>query len=355
VIEQYTITTTPKYNFPHPTTDTTLPQRLIELSINSLKTAGSNSPFQLNQQTIQQPFNNHINLRLKPIPLSPKHDATTVAAIDTSSMKIGETATGTLIAIRGATVWKQNTRYRYLRIGPFMLHITEENKTEVYNALQRAYNKTQNENQYQNLQNFQIPTRLANLLEKWLQTTLSKTLTDGIILFDGSLTAGTPDTPTSLMKEILNNARTKGNVALAFSKMTTLRINGLLVTDLPLEQKPPYILETEGLKTKPPITLLGEVYIAKLTRGNYAFRLDIDKEIPTEQRIEAVERLLGNDLLTQSYPETLRLAHILCTFTANEVIAMQHFATRNYGLKLVNRPNMHKLLFGPFGKGENAS
>jgi hypothetical protein len=46
------------------------------------------------------------------------------------------------------------------------------------------------------------------------------------------------------------------------------------------------------------------------------------------------------------------LSHILCTFTANEVIAMQHFATRKYGLKIVNRPDMHSLLFGPFGKGE---
>ncbi|MGB9671831.1 MAG: DNA double-strand break repair nuclease NurA [Candidatus Bathyarchaeales archaeon] len=355
MIEQYTITTTPKYNFPHPTTDTTLPQRLIELSIHSLKTAVNTNPFQLNQQTIQHPFNNHTRLNLKPIPLSPKHDATTVAAIDTSSMKIGETATGMLIAIRGATVWKQKSNYRYLRIGPFMLHITEENKTEVYNTLQKAYSNTQNENQHQNLQNHQIPTRLANLLEKWLQTTLSKTLKDGVILFDGSLTAGTPDTPTSLMKEILNNARARGNVALAFSKMTTLRINGILITDLTLEHKPPYLLEAEGLHAKPPTVMLGEVYIAKLTSGNYAFRLDIDKEVPPEQRTEAVERLLGNDSLSQGYPETLRLAHILCTFTANEVIAMQHFATRNYRLKLVNRPNMHKLLFGPFGKGENTS
>ena len=357
MIEQYTITTTPKYNFPHPTTDTTLPQRLIELSLHSLKTAVNNNHFQLNQQTIQQPFNNNqsLNIKLTPIPLHPRYNATVVAAVDTSSMKIGETATGTLIALRGATVWKQKGNYRYIRFGPFMLHVTEENKTEVYNALQKAYSKTQLESQHQSLQNFQIPTRLANLLERWLQTTLSKTLTGGIILFDGSLTAGTPDTPTSLMKEILNNARMRGNIVLSFSKMTTLRVNGLLITDLSLEQKPPYILEAEGLKTKPPTVLLGEVYIAKLTSGNYAFRLDIDKEIPTEQRIEAVERLLGNDILTQGYPETLRLAHILCTFTANEVIAMQHFATHNYGLKIVNRPNMHKLLFGSFGKGENTS
>ena len=99
--------------------------------------------------------------------------------------------------------------------------------------------------------------------------------------------------------------------------------------------------------------MLGDVYVARLNKANIAFRLDIDKEIPIPLRLEAVEKLLGNDLYLQSYPETLRLAHILCTFTANEVLAMQHFITRKHGIQIVNRPDMHKLLFGPFGKGES--
>jgi hypothetical protein len=200
-----------------------------------------------------------------------------------------------------------------------------------------------------------MPTRIANLLERWLQTMLSKTISNGLILFDGSLTSGIADTPTQLMKEILTTARKRNNVILAFSKMTSLRFNGYLITDVLLRYKPPYMLEMAGLKPKPPIVLLGDVYVARLTKGNYAFRLDIDKEVPIERRIEAVEKLLGTDLFSQSYPETLRLAHILCTFTANEVIAMQHFIARRYGLKIISRPDMHRLLFGPFGKGERRS
>jgi hypothetical protein len=92
--------------------------------------------------------------------------------------------------------------------------------------------------------------------------------------------------------------------------------------------------------------------VARLNKANYAFRLDIDREIPVQDRMSALEKLAGNDLYTQSYPETLRLAHILCTFTANEVLAMQHFITRKHGIQIVNRPDMHRLLFGPFGKGE---
>jgi len=350
VIQQYTIQTTPKYNFPQPTIDTTLPQRFIEQSLHSLRKV-QNPTIQLNQQNIQQT----LQLSLEPILLKPRHEETPIAAIDTSNMKIGETATGILIAVRGATVHKQNRHYTYMRLGPFIFHVTEENKKEVFTQLQTAYftNSHALAEAHGILNIAQMPTRIANILEKWLQTTIAKTLSSNLILFDGSLTAGTPDTPTRIMKETLGHAREKGNTVLAFSKMTTLRINGQIITEMPQQHKPPYMLEAVGLKPKPPIMLFGDIYVARLNHGNYAFRLDIDKELSPEQRIIAVEKLLGNDLLLQGYPETLRLAHILCTFTANEVIAMQHFIRRKYGLKLMNRPDIHRLLFGPFGKGES--
>ena len=146
-----------------------------------------------------------------------------------------------------------------------------------------------------------------------------------------------------------------GNVVLAFSKATNLRVNGYLITDKLPRHEPPYLLQTEGLRPKPPLALLGEVYVSKLTKGSCAFRLDIDKQIPFEMKIEAVQQLLGNDFFPQGYPETLRLAHILCTFTATEVLAMQHLVAQKYRLQIINRPDMHRLLFGPFGKGESRS
>jgi hypothetical protein len=184
---------------------------------------------------------------------------------------------------------------------------------------------------------------------------LAKTVRNSLILFDGSLTSGTIDTPVHRMKQILDTARKNTNVVLAFSKMTSLRVNDYLITDLLPEHEVPYLLETKGLKFKPPTVLLGDVYVARLNKAKRAFRLDIDRETSICDKINAVEVLLGNDVYGQSYPETLRLAHILCTFTANEVLAMKHFITRRHGIRLINRPDMHRLLFGPFGKGENYS
>ena len=358
VIEQYTITTTPKYNFPQPTIDTTLPQRFLEQSLHSLKQVQHTAAFQLNQQPFQQlnasdQYPSNMQLNRTPIPLKPNHQETIIAAVDTSTIKIGETSTGIIIAIRGATVWKQNHNYRYTRLGPFIFHITEDNKHEVFNTLERAYFPFQYSSNHQSAPNLmQMPTRLASLLERWMQTMLAKTVTNGLILFDGSLTSGTIDTPSQRMKEILSQARINRNTVLAFSKATTLRVNGYLITDQLPDREPPYLLETTGLRFKPPTILQGDVYVARLNKANYAFRLDIDKEIPVPQRMEALEKLVGNDLYTQSYPETLRLSHILCTFTANEVLAIQHFTTRKHGIKIINRPDMHKLLFGPFGRGE---
>lgn len=297
-----------------------------------------------------------LQLRTQPILLKPRREESIVAAVDTSTIRIGETSAGMLIAVRGANVWKQNRNYRYMRFGPFIFHLTEENKNDVYAALQRACFETPRGDSHGSFPNIlQMPMRMASLLERWLQAMLSRTISRGQILFDGSLTSGTGDAPTSLIREILANARKRNTVVLAFSKMTNLRANGQLITDLSFEHKPPYLLEAIGMRPKPPMILLGDVFVAKLTKGSYAFRLDIDREVAVEQKIEAVEKLLGNDLVSQSYPETLRLAHILCTFTANEVIAMQHFVTRRCGLRLVNRPDMHRLLFGPFGRGEYCS
>jgi hypothetical protein len=351
VIEQYV--TTPRYNFPQPSMDTSLPQRFVELSLNSLRQV--HAPIQLNQHLIQQEnlYDNYpttLQLKREPLPLKPCHEETLIAAVDTSTIKIGETSTGIIIAVRGANVWKQNRTYHYKRLGPFIFHITEDNKKDVFNALERSYFGIQYGTGHPSTPNLlQMPTRLASLLERWLQAMIARTATNGLVLFDGSLTSGTFDTPVERMREILTTARRHGNTVLAFSKATCLRANGYLITDMLPEDETPYLLETTGLRFKPPTVLLGDVYVARLNNANLAFRLDIDKEIPFTERIAAIERLVGNDVY-QSYPETLRLAHILCTFTANEVLAIQHFITSKHGIQIVNRPDMHRLLFGPFGR-----
>jgi len=362
---QYT-PTAPKYNFPLPTEILQIPQKFIEISLKTIKTS--------RQQTLQQPketifnnystenlegeeeepkysFPNHRNYTIQSIPLKPVKEETTIVAIDASSIKIGETNEGIICAIRGTIVWKEKNRYKYLRIGPFPLHITEENKMEVYQLLrQHSLNISTEPPNHSNLVN--MPVRLGNLLERWIKMEISCASQNSIILWDGSLTAGTADNPTKTIAQVLEIARNRLNTVLAFSKTTHIRLLGHRITDLTGHCKPPYLLQINEIPpTAGPIHFLGDIYVAKLAKSMWAFRLDIDREVLPEQQIEAVQRLLGNDILFYGYPETLRLAHIYSTFTATEVIGIQRFLTKQCKIEILNRPNIRRLLFGTFGKG----
>jgi hypothetical protein len=332
----------------------------MELSLNSMKNIES-SYLQPTETPLNQPPTEHIEnatailgiqhpSTIKTISLEHSLDEKTVVAVDVSSIGIGETETGMLCAIRGAIVWKEKNKYRYQRIGPFPFHITEENKKEICKLFRNHSFEISGDHGAPSIINIQA--RIGNLLERWLQLGISCSAYDTIILWDGSMTAGMADSPVDEVSRLLEIARNRLSTVLAFSKNTTLRFSGHKLTDLAEKAEPPCLLQIDGFPLgSGPVLLLGDVYVAKLTPGVCSFRLDIDRKVPREQGIEAVQSLLGSDLLVQSYPETLRLAHIFSTFTATEVIGIQRFIAHQYGLKIVTRPNVRRLLFGPFGKG----
>ena len=134
--------------------------------------------------------------------------------------------------------------------------------------------------------------------------------------------------------------------------MTRLLFNGHRLTNLLSGHEPPCIMRIgDSTIYEGPMHLMGNIYVAKLTRGSCTFRLDIDKQIPHLHAVESVQKLLGNDVVSQSYPESLRLAHIFSTFTAIEVLGIQRCLFKEKKLKIITQPNVRRILFGPFGKG----
>jgi hypothetical protein len=360
LIEQLNYTTALTYNFPPSIENLQLPQTFTELSLSSMKNIESNY-LQTTETPLNQPTTEHIEnatpimkiqqpSTIKTIPLEHSSDEKPVVGVDVSSIRIGETETGILCAIRGAIVWKEKKRYKYQRIGPFPFHITEQNKNEIYKLFRNHHFEISEDPRAPSIINIQA--RIGNLLERWLQLGISCSTYGAIILWDGSMTAGMADSPVEEMSRLLDIARNRLSIVLAFSKNTTLRFSGHKLTDYAEKSEPPCLLQINGFPlSSGPMLLLGDVYVAKLTPGVCSFRLDIDRKVPQERGIEAVQSLLGSDLLVQSYPETLRLAHIFSTFTATEVIGIQRFIAHQYGLKIVTRPNVRRMLFGPFGKG----
>jgi len=198
---QYTATTT-KYNFPQtPRIDTELPTKFIELSLRSIKTINKNTdtsilyqPYDtITEDTIAQPseeitptFNGQAKLKLNTIQLKPSREETPVTAIDVSSIRIGETSTGIIIAIRAAVIWKKQKNYNYLRIGPFPFHITEENKQEIYNLFRQYSLDTAPNSKAYTPSLVHMQTHMTTLLERWLQQSIAQQTQNSLILLDGS-------------------------------------------------------------------------------------------------------------------------------------------------------------------------
>ena len=278
------------------------------------------------------------------IPLTPSTEST-VAGIDVSSLKIGETETGVLAAIRGAVVWKSDQGYQYIRCGPLAFHlghVADESSPSASFGFGSGQLFTE-----------RAISRLRNLLERWIQREICASLENAVVLFDGSLTVGTPDNPTAHLARILDSARRRGNVVLAFSKSTKLCAFGRKITSLVYGAQGPCLVDVDRAVREQfeshPVRLAGHVYVAKLMDNGFAFRLDADREVSHQERIEAMNRLIASDVVMQGYPETLRLAHIFSTFTANDVIAVQRHLAFAHGLRIAPRFNLRKSLFGPFG------
>ncbi|MEM1607432.1 MAG: DNA double-strand break repair nuclease NurA [Candidatus Bathyarchaeia archaeon] len=363
LIEQIHYATTPKYNFPRFIGDMGLSKKFIEISLSSMSEI---------REKFFQPWIDFNNRSLERIDeqedtvveihgkdsfptilhLEPILDDTPIVAIDASSIKVGETDCGIICAVRGAIVWNERKQYRCLRIGPFPFHITEENRKEILRALGQYSPAAFNSNLSFLIE---VQSRLCSALERWIQMMVSRSTNNSIILWDGSLSCNSQNGCTEILLQALRDARSNSNIVLSFSKASTVRFLGRKITDLIVKQKGSCILEIDermlSISSKRNLRLLGKIYVVKLSEKGYAFRVDVDKALPREVQILTLKRLLGNDLVFQGYPETLRLAHISSTFTASDVIGIQRFIAKRYGLKIVTWPSIRKALFGPFGTG----
>ena len=349
----------PKYNFSPHTLSLNVPTKLVELSVETISELES-EPIMVvpdadlppedpdGQEEITLTLDGEVSVKL--IPIRPLGEDTTIVGVDSSCIKLGETGTGIIVALRGGVVWRNDSSCRYLRIGPFIFHITEENRTKIYNALRRFCLRLPGKKEAPSLQH--MPIKMNRLFELWIKEVACNLFSEAILLFDGSLTAG-PDGISRALEELLSLARENSNVVLALSKGSKLRIMGRRLTSLLNDLGGPYLLEPEVdiLRRYSNLRFLGRIYVAKLSPLGYPFRLDVDASIPREEGLRAVGILVARDVIYQGYPEVLRLAHIIATFTAPEVMAMQLMLCRAYGLKLIRMPDMRKLLFGPFGTG----
>ncbi|MBS7640174.1 MAG: DNA double-strand break repair nuclease NurA [Candidatus Bathyarchaeia archaeon] len=361
MIEQIHYATTQKYNFLRDLGDLDLSERFVELSLTSMSEIRdecfqpwidieSENIEKIEEQENIIEVNGDLQF-LSVVSLRPIPDGTPVIAIDASCIKVGETKSGIICAVRSAVVWNECGKYRCLRIGPFPFHITRENRKRILDFIGQFSPIIFGSNATFLIE---VQSQLCNAMERWVQMAVSRSASNSIILFDGSLSTRISSSNANFLEDILRGARSNSNAVISFSKISTIKFLGKRITELIARQREPCLLEISenmlSLSSRA-MRLLGKIYVGKLCGRGYAFRIDIDRALPREMQIISLQRVLGNDLVFQGYPETLRLAHIFSTFTASDIIGIQRFLTKKYGLKIVNWPNFRRVLFGPFGTG----
>ena len=335
-----------------------IPQSLIRLcdaSLNSIAGKTIDSCSEMTEDDVATPRERDepvIELQTTPRPpvihLMPSPQPVRVAAIDVSSIRLGETEEGGLCALRGGMVWRDTQRYHYLRFGPLIFHISEE--------LSKSFSAQPSPPLL--LYNIQFPVnhraiiRLRNILERGIQKAACASFGNTLLLMDGSLTSGTPDNPTAPLQQILELAHQSNNIVIGISKSTKLVMQGRNVTEMLNGHHDPCLIDLDRevkSRFQPfPIKLVGRVYVAKLSADGFGFRLDIDNTLSKSQGIQAIQSLMGSDIMEQGYPETLRLAHILSSFTHNEILGIQRFLSCQYNIQISHKVNIRRSLFGPY-------
>jgi len=273
------------------------------------------------------------NLNKKIFEIHPLHEYVSVVGVDVSLRKIGNTKNGVVCAFRGTVVWKDEYAYHYTRYGPFLFHLTES-QTKTFFGLE--FN---NGNPNHNLGRIQV------FAEKMFQNHVIKNIKNSIVLLDGCLSTQT------INSETLNLARKNNNKVLAFAKKSRLYTENMSLATILTEKNSPCILcLNDFLPEDFKSTCLGWVFLAKLSKENFLFRLDVDQKLSFDETIQTIQRLMGNESFHHGYPETLRIAHSLSVLTNVEVIAVQRFLTEKLGIKILKPQNQRRMLFGPFGR-----
>ena len=331
--------------------DFTLSGWLTTLSFNSLKEVESSFLMGIEEafsEAPEQVFTQNIEtFSFQVYPVQPSQDKVKIVAVDVACRKVGVTSEGVLCAIRGALVWRAEEKYHYTKYGPFLFYLNPSKFFGDGEALPA---------------NFLSPTsplgltaRMQMLIERELQLQACQTFKDAIILFDGNLSVMGDGWSSERLKRALAYARANRNRVIAFSKETRLLQEGGFLKELVENRvKPPCLIHLllegpSGLNLRN----YGRIFLAKLSRQGYCFRLDVDLKLSLEEAVNSVCQLVSSDLLVQGYPETLRLAHMLSTLTPLDILGIQRFLSKNYGVRFQRSRSLKRMLFGPYS-GEEA-
>ena len=271
-----------------------------------------------------------------------------IHAIDSSSIVLGQASDGVLFSIRTVVIgWDQGTSRRTIeRRFEVPGYVSFQNKDEIYKELRSKLWGL--EDGAKAPDPFKMVDRVRNLYEKYAQLELASRAKDSILLFDGSLTGDTIDTPADILSRILEAANSNGSDVVSISKSTKLvTTSGTRILEL-LDQsfQPPIVIPiTDLLKMKQHYRVLGDVFVGRLSDAPLSFRIDVKSGRKAK---DVYGDLLASVQLESGYPVPLIQAHVNCYYNAYDAFAVRVYLAR-MSVPMKEEINIRGILFGMYG------
>ena len=266
--------------------------------------------------------------------IRPINENALVAAIDSSSIKLAETEDGSLYAIKCsvATAYASHTLMHF-KIGPVLFYLSEKtvHESELEERLSRLV-----------LLDDDLAKRLIRVrVERAVQKEIASHFTNSIILVDGSLKASIFEERDRSIRKISESSVLRKNMLVGISKSTRLKALDRAAAPLTKVPEPAYIEVDDIIKSLIRNTI-GSNLMVKLEKGSSPIlRADIVGDTS-----QSLGMLLGNDVVAGGYPETLRLAHHISTFTSTEVTCLRSHILNSYDLTELAAEDIRRTLLG---------
>jgi hypothetical protein len=269
--------------------------------------------------------------------IQPKTDNTTICAMDSSTIQLAETEDGSLYGVKSGVVLSVGANALiHFKIGPILFYLSEE--TIGHSQLDHRLAKLI-------LIDSDFAKRLIRIrVERVIQMELSSNFSKSVILIDGSLKSSLFEEKKQGIKNVAENCILRKNSMIGISKSSKLRIIDRISTPLAKIQGPAYMDVNLIIRSLVRNTV-GDNLIAKFGTHNSPI-LRVDVVSGNSDKDEALGKLLGNDSIACGYPETLRLAHHVSTFSSTEISCLRSHVLSNYDVTELASEDIRKTLLG---------
>jgi hypothetical protein len=256
-----------------------------------------------------------------------------VAAVDSSCVKLADTEDGSLYGIKcGIAMAYAGRALMHFKIGPMLFYLSENTirDSELEERLAKLV-----------LVDDDFAKRLIRIrAERAVQNELASHFTNSIILVDGSLKASVFEDRERRLGKIAESCVLRKNMIIGISKGTKLKVLDRAAAPLTKVPGPAYI-EVDMIIKSLIRNTVGSNSMVKFEKNSTVLRADI-----VGNRTDSLGMLLGNDPVAGGYPETLRLAHYISTFTSTDMTCLRSYVLNNYDVTELAADDIRRILLG---------